>query len=131
MLAGAGLDHDAFLDEDVGDVGEVLRITVPEGDMVQAAALAGAVSHAGHLVHQRADAHPRTGFGVVIQHDVLTQVEAQLVHEEVLVLGHVRAQQVDVIETTTGAIWLVVAMIYLIALPAILSSLKPQQLKSF
>jgi len=30
----------------------------------------------------------------------------------------------------TGAIWLVVAMIYLIALPAILSSLKSQQLKS-
>src|SRR5262245_66448845 len=81
MLVGPGLDVDAILEKNISGTKHVLARIEREGDVVQTALGAGVVARVGKIVALVGCCHPHAGFGAVVEHDLLGQLEAEIVLE--------------------------------------------------
>ncbi len=85
------IDLYAVLDEYVANIRNVLREPVPVAYMVHARFAAKRVSHHRNLMHKRTHAQPGRGIVTVVQTDMLSQIEAKLIHQKNLRSASFRA----------------------------------------
>src|SRR4029077_19169155 len=94
------LNKDSVLEEDISSTQHVLARIERERDVVQASLGAGVIARIGEIVTFVGRGHPHSGFGAVIEHNLLRQHEAEIVLEELPVRLDVDSESVEMIDTT-------------------------------
>src|SRR5262245_42860444 len=97
MLVGPGLDVNAILEKNIGGTKHILARIEREGDVVQAALGAGVVARVGKIVALVGRRHPHAGFAAIVEHDLLGQLEAEIVLEEFAVGLDVNRKPVEMV----------------------------------
>jgi hypothetical protein len=98
MLVGPGLDVDAILEKNIGGAKHVFSRIEREGDVVQTALGASVVARVCKIVALVGRCHPHAGFAAIVEHDLLGELEAEIVLKEFAVGLDVDRKSVEMVD---------------------------------